>query len=314
MRHFLLFSSLIHMSLKVLCLLLGGLSCFQVTAFGQVEECLPNGGCEQISHEFTPVGTLFESEQDWCWTFLPQGVLYPTYLASQAEPRLAIEVYEESDQGRLIDPSIGGRIPLLRFGSRDRKEGFQFDLLGGAKLRQDAENELDVLATDYRFDLPITYLKGKHAFKVGYYHVSSHAGDEFLLKNPNFNRLNYVRDAFAIGYSYYPVNDLRLYHEVGYAFNVDISEPLELQLGVDYFPSSPTGIKGAPFAAINGHLREELDFGGNVALQAGWAWRGEGLSAGLFRTGLYIYNGGSPQFSFYADHEQSIGWGLWYDF
>lgn len=66
--------------------------------------------------------------------------------------------------------------------------------------------------------------------------------------------------------------------------------------------------------AANLHLREELDFGGNVSLQAGWAWKAEEASAGTLRTGLHYYNGGSPQYSFYQESEQQLGWGIWYDF
>jgi hypothetical protein len=34
----------------------------------------------------------------------------------------------------------------------------------------------------------------------------------------------------------------------------------------------------------------------------------------VLRTGVYFYEGGSPQFSFYAEHERQVGWGLWYDY
>ena len=41
------------------------------------------------------------------------------------------------------------------------------------------------------------------------------------------------------------------------------------------FPQpGPTGSAGTPFFAINGHLREEVDFGGDISTQLGWLWRG----------------------------------------
>lgn len=251
---------------------------------------------------------------DWRWKFLPQGNLYGTYWASAAEPRMAVKVIEEQAHGTLVDSEIAGRIGFVRFGSPDRLEGWQFDLLGGVNLRQDPDEGLDMQATDYRFDLPLTYRNGPHAFKIGYYHVSSHVGDEYLVRNQTLERDNFLRDVLNVGYSFNPIPELRLYGEVGYGFNVDISEPLEFQLGFDYGPATPTRIHGAPFMAVNVHLREELNFGGNLALQAGWAWRGETLGAGILRTGVYYYDGGSPQFSFHQKHETQVGWGLWYDF
>ncbi len=250
----------------------------------------------------------------WQWTFLPQGFLYHTYWASAAEPRLSTQIFESFGDGPYLDSSIAGRIGFVRFGERYSEEGFQIDLLVGAKLRQDVDDEMDMVGTDYRYDIPLTYRRGQHAWKFGFYHVSSHTGDEFLIRNPGYPRLNYYRDSLYLGYSYYMFPELRLYGEMDYAFSRDVSKPWQLQFGFDYGPVHPTRIHGAPFFALNVHLREEVNWGGNVNIQGGWAWRGEGLGAGTLRTGPYFYNGKSPQFSFYNQSEQQLGWGLWYDF
>ena len=249
----------------------------------------------------------------WQWHVRPHGFVYDTYWASAAEPRLATHLIEERHDGTFLDSHIGGRFGILRYGPKDCPEGFQLDLLGGAKLRQNW-GDLDVLATDFRYDIIGTYGAGPHRFKFGFYHVSAHAGDEFLLENPDFDRLNFFRDTLVAGYSYYPIPQARFYAEMGWAFDREISEPWEFQFGIDLGPRAHTGIRGAPFMAMNVHLREELDFGGNFAFQAGWAWRGDDALDGLLRTGVYFYEGASPHFSFYAEHERQIGWGLWYDF
>jgi hypothetical protein len=254
------------------------------------------------------------TDELWQWHIRPRGFVYSTYWASPNEPRLATQLVNERDQGGLLDSHIGGRVGLFRFGPRETPEGFQVDLLGGAKLRQDWDDGLDVLATDYRYDILGTYGSGPQRWNFGFYHVSAHTGDEFLVKNPTFERINFFRDALVLGYSYYPTPKLRLYAETSWAFQREISEPWEFQFGLDYGPSGPTGVRGEPFLAINGQLREEVDFGGNLAVQVGWAWRGEDIRDGILRTGVYFYDGKSPQFSFYNEHEQQIGWGLWYDF
>lgn len=260
------------------------------------------------------LGNLWNPHGDWVWTFLPQGFLYHTYWASEAEPRLSSQIFSESNQGTLLDSTIGGRLGFVRFGKRYGEEGWQLDVLAGAKLRQSVDNNMDMVATDYRFDLPFTYRYGQHALKFGYYHVSSHTGDEFLLSHPGFNRLNYYRNALYLGYSYYVIPELRLYGEADYGFDTDIAQPWNFQFGLDFGPARPTGIRGAPFFAINGHLQQELNYGGSVNIQCGWAWKGEGLAAGVGRLGPYYYNGGSPQYSFYNVSEQQIGVGVWYDY
>jgi hypothetical protein len=107
--------------------------------------------------------------------------------------------------------------------------------------------------------------------------------------------------------------DIRIYSELGYAFHDDVSKEWELMFGFEYAPGRPTGIQGAPFFAVHGHLREELNYSGNLVVQAGWAWRGAN-SSHLLRTGFHYYNGLSDQYSFYRNFEQQIGGGLWYDF
>ncbi|MHC2069779.1 DUF1207 domain-containing protein [Bremerella sp. T1] len=271
-----------------------------------------------VSYQLPPMpSSTFPADRspEWEWTFLPQGFLYHTYWASTAEPRLSTRSIDDWGGNNSLDSQIGGRVGLLRFGDPDAEEGFQLDILGGANLRQNVDTyDWDMTGTDYRYDIPLTYRNGRHAWKFGYYHVSSHMGDEFLKYNPSVSRIDYYRDSLYLGYSHYVTPELRLYGEIDYAFRSDFAEPLHLQFGFDWGPVRPTGALGAPFLAANVHLREELDFSGNISVQAGWAWKGEGLGAGTLRTGLHYYNGGSPQFSFYQESEQQIGWGIWYDY
>lgn len=251
---------------------------------------------------------------DWGWHVLPRGIVYKSYLAAAKESRLGTQIVQERDATSLFDSTLGGRFGVLRFGPENVPEGFQWDIDGAAMVRLDPDDELDVQATDYRVGSTLNWGMGKHRWRVGYYHVSSHLGDEFLLKNPNFRRLNFHRDALLAGYSHYFTPDLRVHGEFAVAFNYELAEPFEFLFGFDWAPATSTGPRGAPFVAFNTHLRQELDFGGNIALQAGWAWRGKDPASGLLRTGLYYYNGGSPQWSFYQDFEEQLGVGLWYDF
>jgi hypothetical protein len=162
--------------------------------------------------------------------------------------------------------------------------------------------------------VPLTYGIGPFQAKLAFYHLSSHIGDEFLLQNPTFTRLNYKRDVIVLGGSVYPTDNTRLYAEAGYAFDNDGgSEPWEFQFGAEYSPAYPVGFRGAPFAAVNGHLREEVDFGGSLVVQAGWQWRSVGVGRRL-RIGAQYFNGKSDQFQFFRQFEQQIGAAVWYDY
>ena len=255
---------------------------------------------------------------DWGFQFLPESILYKAYLAGMKESRLAGHVFS-GDSGvnggdLLFEGTLGGRFGLFRIGNRDNlmPQGFQLDVEGSAQVRLNTSDDVDVQATDYRIGLPLTFANGPWQLKTGYYHLSSHAGDEFLLKRPGFPRLNYARDVLLLGVGYQVTRDLRVYGEVGWAFYSDVANEWEFQFGVDYAPALPTGVRGAPFVAFNTHLREELNYGGNVAFQLGWAWRTD--VGRLLRIGLHAYSGESNQYSFFDYYEEQIGVAVWYDY
>lgn len=250
------------------------------------------------------------------WEFLPKDSLYPFYLADTKASRLAGQWLESTGDHTLLDSTLGGRFGLLRYVDATPgpfKRGIQADVEGSAQVRLDMDLEHDVRAVDFRAGVPISVSFGRLQTRFGYYHLSSHVGDEFLIRNPTFDRVNYSRDVLFLGGAYWLNSRSRVYGEMGWAFYSDVCEPWEFVTGIESAPRTPTGLRGAPFYAINGRLREEVNFGGAVTVQAGWAWRSS-YSTGLLRTGLHYFNGKSNQFSFYDDHEETIGAGLWYDF
>jgi hypothetical protein len=254
--------------------------------------------------------------EPWSWVILPEGIIYRSYLAGVKEPRFSSVWFHEKDQGALWDIALGGRVGILRYGSDDPRhpEGWQLDIEGAAFPRLDPTPNRDLVSADFRFGIPLTYGEGPYQTKFAYYHLSSHLGDEFLLANPGVERINYTRDALVWGHSVYWTEDLRLYGEIEWAFHPGGgAEPWAFQFGADYAPAGPTGFRGAPFAALNVHLREEVDFGGHFTAQTGWQWRG-GRTGKLFRIGLHYLNGKSPQFEFFDNFEEQIGGGIWYDY
>jgi hypothetical protein len=251
----------------------------------------------------------------WTWQVLPDGLIYKSYLANTKESRLGTQIFYEQDAGWTWDYNIGGKVGLLRYGTDEGflPSGFQWDVEGSAQGRSDIDNNMDFHSVDFRGGTWLTYGAGCRQFKLGYYHLSSHLGDEFLLANPGFPRLNFARDVIAFGISQYFFETFRVYGEIGYAFYHDVSEPLEFQAGVDWAPVRPTGFRGAPFLAANVHLRQELDYSGNFTAQLGWAWVGD-YTSHMLRIGAHYYNGLSNQYSFYQYFEQQIGLGVWYDY
>lgn len=252
---------------------------------------------------------------------LPDGLMYRSYLAGPHEPRFAGFWNYERDLGWVWDITLGGRVGMLRYGTDDpvHPEGWQLDIEGAAMPRLDLEENRDLVSVDFRFGVPLTFRDGPIETKFSYYHLSSHLGDEYEITHPAATRINYSRDALLLGGAYYPWKSLRLYAEVGWAFyESGGSRPWEFQFGNEYSPTvpsvgSPCLLGAMPFAAANVILRQDVNYSGNFALQAGLQWRGRS-SGHLFRMGLEYFNGMSRQFQFFRQTEEQLGVGIWYDY
>lgn len=282
--------------------------------------------CLVSSAAFPEGFTDLWAPQPWFWQMLPNNLIYTSYLAGPKEPRIGSVMYQATNpdvfnpsrrEGTLWDTTLGGRASILRYGSDPvlHPQGFEVQIEGAAFVRLDPQDERDLRSGDYRFGVPLVYGVGRWQTKLAYYHNSAHLGDEAMIKYyPAFPRVNYVRDVIVWGNSWYPLDWLRLYGEVGWAFyNSGGSEPWEFQFGTELIQARPTGPLGAPFLAVNGMSRQELDWGGNVCVQAGWAWRGR-RSEKLFRLGFEYLYGSDPQYEFVFYEQNRYGFGIWYDF
>ncbi len=252
----------------------------------------------------------------WVWQLLPEGLVWRSYLAGVKEPRLSVAATDSSAFGSIWDATMGGRVSLIRYGTPNayRPEGWEMQIEAAAMPRiWPSKFSAPLISCDYRVGIPFVFAQGKWQFKTGYYHISSHLGDEYMILNPStfFTRINYMRDSWMLGVGYYYTDDLRLFAEADWAFAPDGgAKPWEFQFGADY---SPAIRGGAPFAAVYCDLRQELNFGGFFVVQAGWQWRG-GAAMKTFRIGLNYVNGASTQYEFYNLFEQRIGFGIWYDY
>ncbi len=256
--------------------------------------------------------------EPWSWHILPDGVIYKSYWAGPRESRLALQTISNrtgAGTEHLWDATLGGRRGILRYGNNDplNPQGWQLDIEGAAIVRLNLDEERDLDASDFRFGVPLTYGSGPWAVKFGYYHLSSHLGDERIERTGVNSRDNYVRDAIIFGLSYHVVPSVRVYGETAVTFfRAGLAEPWEFQFGAEYARPGVTGAWGTPFVATNAHLHQEIDFSGGWTFQTGWLWRGD--SGSVMRLGLHYHNGPSSQYQFITTTEEQVGLGLWYDF
>ena len=160
---------------------------------------------------------------DFAWHWVPEGLIYHSYMAGVHEPRMALFSFSDLDGGVYWDATLGGRVGIVQYGNGDpvSPAGYQLDFYGAAIPRLDVQSQQDLESTDYVFGFPFTWGDDQWQWKVGYAHISSHMGDEYALNNPGAlnDRINYVRDSLVVGTSYYVVPAWRLYGETGFAFH-----------------------------------------------------------------------------------------------
>ncbi len=154
--------------------------------------------------------------ESWAWHSMPDGVVYPSYLAGVKEPRMATTCNYNKGTGWTWDSSLGARVGLLRYGTEGcgRPDGCELGAEGAAFPRLDLENDRILESIDFRFGVPLTFGFDRYQTKVAYYHSCSHLGDQYMLLFPGMERTNYTRDAIVWGNSYYLTDDLRVYAEV----------------------------------------------------------------------------------------------------
>jgi hypothetical protein len=257
------------------------------------------------------------TKEAWTSQILPQGLMYPSYLAGRKESRLESVINYTEGYGALWDITLGGRAPIWRYGTTDvvHPEGWELELEGAALLRLDWERHRNLAATDYRAGVPIVYGTRRWQFKTGYYHVSSHLGDNYL--TDNFRpRVHYSRDSVMFGLAVKPVDDVRLYAEVDYAFHTGkTADPVELQFGLEYSPQFNPNMSNwaaRPFFATHAHLYQERDFGGYWTTQTGIQWRS--ATNALMRVGAEYFQGGDDLYQFHTRFQRKYGAGFWFDF
>ena len=243
--------------------------------------------------------------------------MYKDYLAGLQEPRLASQWVHDSHLGGLWNITLGAHVGMIAHVTpRELQLRWQVDIDGAALPRLDGYRNM--VSTDFRAGVPLTYREGPWEAKFGYYHLSSHLGDlyiedHYVNNTPTVFRTNYVREALVLGVGYRPLPAWRLYSEANWAFHTDGgARPWEFQFGVEFSPPEPTDWRGAPFAAVNGSIRQDVDFGGNINVEAGWQWRG--VTGHLVRVGAEYFYGKSEQRQFFNQTENFVGGGIWYDF
>ena len=240
--------------------------------------------------------------------FPESTVLFPPLIANPWEPEYSIAYrwFDKTLAKNLIAVSLGDIFPIFRWFNVFPAHGdLQIDIAAcvWADFDMDPDNTpndewAELITTDYILSIPISYAFNKWAFRLRPYHISSHLGDEFLVNNPGFLRVNPSFEAIDFMTAYQLTDGFRLYIGPGFILHSDKSYNMKTfyaELGAEW---RFTGLRmhyhrlyGAPFVAVDLQLWEVVNFRPSGTAQLGYEWsklQGAGRKVRLF---LEYHNG-----------------------
>jgi len=248
---------------------------------------------------------------------MPSRLLYRSYIAAPHESRMSSTLlYDTSANDARWDSTLGGRIGLYRRNNPTNMnlDAWQIDVEGAVMVRLNPGEKMDLESSDYRFGLLWTGRRDNVSFKAGYFHISSHVGDEYQIKNPGFQRINLVRESLIVGTSIEMTPEVRTYIEAAYAVAYHGgAKPFQVQYGAEYVRQPCRPGSKSPFVAANFQHRQEVDFQAGISLMTGYQWTGP-ESGRSMRVGLQYFNGPTNQYQFLGRYDNQIGTGIWIDF
>ena len=204
---------------------------------------------------------------------------------------------------------------------RDGCNGWQVGLLAGvfSQFNLDAPSS-DLINADYIVGIPLSWRSGGWSTRVRLYHQSSHVGDEFLLGQPGFNRVNLSFEELEAMVSY-DNRWGRLYAGGGHVIHrePDTIDRNRVQWGLELRgPTMPSPILGTvleglhitPILGADFKSIEELKWIINTNALGGIEWSMEG-STRRFQVLANYYHGFAPYGQFFAQKVEWFGIGLY---
>ncbi len=135
--------------------------------------------------------------------WFPDGGLFRPLLADMKQPRLYLSGRRVRFKGPGLpaggtaDTSSAGLVGIgkdygiWRRSQRTRCDGFQVNLLGAifSQFNLDTDSD-DLINSDFLIGPEISLRRGPVSVRLRVFHQSSHLGDEFILNNPDVDRVN----------------------------------------------------------------------------------------------------------------------------
>lgn len=256
---------------------------------------------------------------------LPNDDVFRPLLADPKEPRFSatfnrVRFRDVDETLNTSTVSFGGIFGL--WGRRQEKNcnGLQINIFGAvfSQFNLDAPST-DLINSDFQFGVPLTLRHGPLSARLRVFHQSSHVGDEFLLNNPEFNRVNLTFEKIEALISLHSTW-ARLYGGGGYIYHREpdldrgtLQWGLELRAPPSNVPLLGNWMEGLLIAPVFGadfRAVEQLGWNINTNILGGFELSRK-TSTRRFRFLLSYYRGRNPFGQFFDQKIEAFGFGVY---
>ncbi|MGB0908902.1 MAG: DUF1207 domain-containing protein [Nitrospirales bacterium] len=256
---------------------------------------------------------------------LPDDDVFTPLLAAPKEPKFVggyqrVRFRDANESLNVGIISAGGTFGLWGHRHEINCDGLQFSLFGAifSQFNLDADST-DLINSDFQVGFPLTWRRGSVSTRLRVYHQSSHVGDEFLLRNPGFNRVNLGFEAVEVLVSLDP-SWWRVY--AGGSYLIRRSPALDrgvIQWGLESraIPRAAPilsrvmeGVLVAPVLGADFQSFQQFSWNLNTSIMGGFEWSRVG-STRRYRLLLSYYRGHNPFGQFFDQNIQTYGIGLY---
>lgn len=175
------------------------------------------------------------------------------------------------------------------------------------------EQQRNLINTDYRINFSYIRQQNKNTYRLRFFHVSSHLGDDYLIRNNiseySVNKVNYEQLEFTFFHDY--SSQLKTYVGIGSVVRPNsIRLPFSYHAGFQYNSADKINQWGFSFGG-NVKGSQETDFNPGVKIGIGPAYFVENKTDPV-RLILEYYNGNLPYSQFEESHIEWFGLGLYF--
>ena len=248
----------------------------------------------------------------------PVGDVFRPLVADPAAPRTFVSVlslHTETDRLTIASLGTGVNFGLYRWPGERDGDGWQVSIFGAvfSQFNLDVSAD-DLINTDYRIGIPLTYRRGELSVRASLWHQSSHLGDELILNGNAPERVDLSIESvdFVLAWER---GSWRPY--AGGFYLLRGPEGLHRNgghAGLDYASPAPV-LWGARFVGgLDLKWFEETDWRVGASFKVGLQFGRHHPERRGITVLAELYDGFSPFGQFYRDDIQSWGLAVQFDF